>query len=377
MKKLFLLLPAIAFMATACDLPGGYSLNYLTIEKKGSSSGEDIPSGDESKILPIYVIWKNYNGDILEVDFNLKEGETPHYDSSTPKHPVDDIYTYSFAGWDKTPGPISKSTVYVATFTPVKRINVTWLNYDGKVLRTDYDLYKGQIPYYGADDPVRPSDAKYTYEFSGWDKTPGPIYESTTYQAQYNKTLRKYNISWYQADGSLIGTNKVDYGTTPSVPIGQVDIPENTEYADYKFEGWDKPVSTVTGDASYTAVISVQYFNTVDIEYKFNDTVHEIDNSMNDILKRVGRDVILCTPSCEGYNFDGWYLDSGYTKQITSIPNISDDMQVYGKFSLANYSISYDLDGGAWDVEFYTPAEIGQLFMAEFNAFAGTSLAFS
>ncbi len=54
--------------------------------------------------------------------------------------------------------------------------------------------------------------------------------------------------------------------------------------------------------------------------------------------------------SHEGYSFEGWYLDSAYTQEITACPtsNMS-DLTIYAKWSREIYSIAYYLNGGSFD----------------------------
>ena len=63
------------------------------------------------------VIWQNYNGDILEIDRDLKLGDIPTYDGETPeRNPKNDVI-YFFEGWSPEITPVEKNTTYTATFT--------------------------------------------------------------------------------------------------------------------------------------------------------------------------------------------------------------------------------------------------------------------
>ena len=49
----------------------------------------------------------------------------------------------------------------------------------------------------------------------------------------------------------------------------------------------------------------------------------------------------------EGYNFEGWYLDSQLTTKVTEIPaGNTEDVTVYAKWSPSEYKITYHLNGG-------------------------------
>ena len=57
-----------------------------------------------------------------------------------------------------------------------------------------------------------------------------------------------------------------------------------------------------------------------------------------------GDSVTLCTPTRTGEEFKGWYTDSKYTNQVTSITNMSDDVKLYAKW---NCVFDGDLTQGA------------------------------
>ncbi len=59
-----------------------------------------------------------------------------------------------------------------------------WKNYDGSVLKTD-TVKEGETPRYNGETPTKPNDYEFSYTFYGWEPNPSPIYQDTTYVAQY------------------------------------------------------------------------------------------------------------------------------------------------------------------------------------------------
>ena len=51
------------------------------------------------------------------------------------------------------------------------------------------------------------------------------------------------------------------------------------------------------------------------------------------------------TPTKEGYRFVGWYYDAAYTRPYDNAP-IYADTQLYAKFEINTYTITFDTDGG-------------------------------
>ena len=56
-------------------------------------------------------------------------------------------------------------------------------------------------------------------------------------------------------------------------------------------------------------------------------------------------------PAKVGYTFNGWYLDNGYKKPFDFETILLENTTLYAKFSINNYTVSYDLDEGDWGDE--------------------------
>jgi len=82
------------------------------------------------------------------------------------------------------------------------------------------------------------------------------------------------------------------------------------------------------------------------ISYVLNDSsVSRADNSAN-IVNTNGSRYELKSPKRKGYQFDGWYSNSGCSKRIKEIPstNISRSITVYAKWSPVKYKIKYNIN---------------------------------
>ena len=84
------------------------------------------------------VTWKNYNGALLEKDFDVKNGEMPSYDSKKPVHFDDKENYYVFAGWEPELTAVKKDATYTAKFEahPLTQVEESPDNYV-EVLPTD------------------------------------------------------------------------------------------------------------------------------------------------------------------------------------------------------------------------------------------------
>ena len=162
--------------------------------QQSSSTAPSSSSQTPSSSIPtetFTVTWQNYDGSILEIDYNVPYGTMPSYDYETPRKPSSAGMYYTFSGWSPTVVPATADATYTAQYTssssPAHIYSITWKNYDGTVLdvRT---CGEGSIPTYVGDTPRRPSSNGKYYTFSGWDPTPVPAYSDAIYTATFSES---------------------------------------------------------------------------------------------------------------------------------------------------------------------------------------------
>ncbi len=202
------------------------------------------------------VTWKNADGSVIKTE-KINEGIIPSYTGDEPVKASDDSHTYKFSGWSPEITPISKDTEYIATFTTTDIFTITWKNVDGSVLKVDKVL-AGATPEYKGDTPTKERDAENTYTFSGWSPNVVASTENTTYTAVFTSTTNKYKITWKNADGSVIKSEEVLYGTTPTYS-GDEPVKASDDAHSYKFNGWSPDITPVNKDTEYIAT-----FNAID-----------------------------------------------------------------------------------------------------------------
>lgn len=86
-------------------------LIYLLLFSSCSSNSAISSASDTFTIM-----WKNYDGSILEIDSGVKYGEIPTYNSDTPTRPQDNEFLYSFFKFEPDIEPAIKDTIYVASY---------------------------------------------------------------------------------------------------------------------------------------------------------------------------------------------------------------------------------------------------------------------
>jgi len=213
------------------------------------------------------VVWKNWDGTVLETDSNVPEGTLPTYDGTTPTRPETLEYRYSFDGWSPTVVPVTTDAEYTAQFTTTSLFTVIWRNWNGTVLETDVSVPEGTTPTYNGSTPTRADTESFTYEFSGWSPAVGPISGYTEYTAQFTATAM-YLVTWLNWDGTVLDTDKVPEGETPVYNGATPTRTMSVQYV-YTFTGWSPTIIPITEDSEYTAQFSHTYREYTDGEWAY------------------------------------------------------------------------------------------------------------
>lgn len=243
----------------------------------------------------VTVIWKNYNGDILQEDL-IAVGETPVYNGSTPTKEGTSHYTYVFNGWNPEVGPVMEATVYVAQFEAVvNKYTVTWVNSDGTELLSE-EIEYGIVPSYDGT-PTKPMTDAEIFTFAGWTPAISAVTQDVTYTATYTSEPRYYTVLWQNEDYTTLLSQQVAYGEIPNYPN---DPPTKADSDDsyFTFDGWSPAISTVVGDVVYTAVFKEHLL----ISYAINLQLIYIDASANsDSIIKASRTANVQLVAREGY----------------------------------------------------------------------------
>ena len=154
-------------------------------------------------------------------------------------HPENDTYYY----WDDT----------YEEWKEV-RFTITWKNYNGDIIQTadqdgnpqdSYEVPYGTQAEFLGNNPTRPQDIDYTYDFTGWSPTPGKVTSNVTYVATYTSKPRKYTIIFQNEGGTEIERHFLTHNQFPVCE----NVPTKVGYT----LQWSPALAAVIGDATYTA----------------------------------------------------------------------------------------------------------------------------
>ena len=163
--------------------------------------------------------------------------------------------------------------------------SVTFKDWDGTVLY-ETTCQVGNTPVYGVAEPTRDG-----YTFTGWTPALGAITGDTVYTATY-KGLP--TITFQNWDGTVLQQSTWAYGSTP-IYSGATPTKDGFEFA-----GWSPAITTVTGDAVYTATFNEQFTVTyLNYDGTTGTKTAKIDSG----------NTVSYVPTLEGYLFKGWTLN--------------------------------------------------------------------
>ena len=209
-----------------------------------------------------------------------------------------EVLYYYVSGFD--PETMGKLTIR-------ETLMVTWMNGDS-VLEIDSYVHPGSIPEYGGEVPVKEPDVGYTYSFRGWDPKPEAITGDTVYYARFSRSIRKYNVTWLNYDGSVAYQSEFEFGTYPIYGGNAQVKPPDDEYS-YTFRKWNPDYTEVSEDVIYRPEFT-QIPNQYNVTYMLNG-----EQTGSVLTKSYGETVTLRDdPIRDGFIFSGWLSDDAEIK---------------------------------------------------------------
>ena len=190
----------------------------------------------------------------------------------------------------------------------------------------DYNTIKGESAYeiaYNADAGQK----RFRY-YNSANVEDVALYKKSSY-TNYTTSCVTYTVTWKNYDGTIIETDEnVWYGTIPTYN-GVLPTKPATDQYNYIFAGWTPEVTSVTGDATYTATFS-ENVNTYTITFQNYDGA-ELQTSSVEYGITPTYDGATPTKAADAqytYTFNGWdpaiapaTTDATYTATYTTTIN--------------------------------------------------------
>ncbi len=305
------------------------------------------------------ITFLNYDMSVLgtaEVAYNGTPSNATYLAAVAPKtedpyKPDNSAFSFEFAGW-RLQGASSNGFAqvkgdqsYIAQFNQTtKKYKISFVDDDGETVLHYLQLEYGQTPSYTWANPSK-QEAEWTYSFTGW--TPATFSEvqgPQTYVANYNKTKRKYDITWVDGNGATLKTDQVAYGSTPSYS-GATPTKASTNDHSYVFNNtWSPAIVAVVGEATYTA-----QFNETPRQYRVTWDAATNGGTCGTEYSDFSYNAAIGTlpvASKEGHTFNGWFTSATGGTQITTATKVTADVTYHAQFTINTHKLAWNFDGG-------------------------------
>ncbi len=197
--------------------------------------------------------------------------------------------------------------------------------------------------------PTAPNKNGYTFE--GWEYNDVIINSDFLENIQINEDIYIY-ASWsiieYNIDYNLNGGESVSNPSTYTIEDENLPLLSPSKYG-YNFVGWQ------TNDGNIIDTINTKQCKDITLTAKWDLITHNVhynldggtNNSNNPTSFSQLEEIPLLAPEKRGYSFDGWYTDNNFTTKIEKISLYTEnDINLYAKFNINNYSIQFKSNGG-------------------------------
>lgn len=368
-----------------------YTYSFVDWTAAQTVGNDTVITANFSRSVNSYTVtWKN--GDtVLETDENVAYGSTPVYNGAQPTKESDNENIYTFSGWSPAISSVTGDITYIAQFTTTaNKHTVVFYDDDGVTELGRVVVGHGETAIYPNALPTKESTAEITYTFEKWvtakdeatEASFTNITEDKSVYAKYSTTARTYVVTFCDYDGTTISQINVAYGNAATAP-------GDPEREGYRFDGWDKAYSNITGEltvkATYVQQFTVEFLDydnsVIDTQlvdynesatapenptrnnYKFtgwntvfNNVVHDLtvkaeyirqykvtfldydETVLKEVMVDAGSTAVApSNPSKEGYIFDGW--DKAFA-------NVTSDLTVTATYKVKTYTVKFVMPDG-------------------------------
>ena len=276
------------------------------------------------------VVFKN-GSEILKTQY-VEYGKA----ATAPASPTREGYVFN--GWDKSFSSVKSALTVNALFTAAPKHQLI-VYVDGKVEISE-DVYEG------ASYTLPEAAEKPGYTFVGWYDNKGNYLgqpgESITISADISIEARystvSYTITFVDEDGSVIESGSVEYGSMPTAPKDPTKA--STAQYIYEFAGWTPEITTVKGNAVYTATYNAVVRNyTVTFADENGKALSSSSVAYGKMPTAPATEPTKAATAQYNYTFAGW---------TPELVKVTDDATYKATFTstLRNYTITFvDEDG--------------------------------
>lgn len=232
----------------------------------------------------VTVTFLNYDETVLDV-VEVNRGQTAVYEGETPTKPSTSEQTFVFTGWSEDVTNVRNDMEVIAQFSSnANAYEVKFYNQQALLWQTTLPF--GSPVVYEGTPPTYPGDARFNYEFIGWDLNrdgvvdPLPLSINTHIHATalYVARLNSYLVTFKSHQGRTLTQQTAYYGEE-AVYEGKTPfkLPENG--VNFVFKGWIPSVNFIISNLTTVA----EFDQGGDVPFITSDAQWQIGDDMFDI----------------------------------------------------------------------------------------------
>ena len=228
----------------------------------GDGISDEIPVSIDRNFTAKAIYTKEFTYKFVDQNNNIILEKTAEYNSlvlppflymdSDPNY----VYTVEYIDYHDGILLTEDLLFHVNVTKEAKKYTIKFIDQNGNLLQESILDY-GDMPVYNGQLPNIPSTSQYTY-IVGWNKEITKVTEDTIYRITINEIVNKYKVIFYDEDNTtVLDEQMVEYGIVPTYE-GKIPTKASDSKYTYTFVGWNKEITSVKGDATYTAVYSYE-----------------------------------------------------------------------------------------------------------------------
>ena len=297
-----------------------------------------------SSYIEYTVNFVNYDNSVIS-SAKYHYGDTVSVPETTPTKPADSASSYVFKGWSPEVSVVTGNATYVAQYEAVTTAyTVTFVDWNGALIDSRTYAYGDEVVL--PDNPTKPADETYTYEFAGWSPEVTTVKGNANYVAQYTPKFINYTVTFYDEDGSTVLSVKNDYHFGDKVVLPETPTKPSDDRFNYTFAGWSPEVAAVSGNASYIASYTSEY---VEYTVKF---VNYDDSLISEKVYHYGDAVEEPSEPSRDADMTYTYTFASWDKEISAVTGNVTYKAVYTP-TYIEYQIRFISEGKVLDTVSY------------------------
>ena len=354
-------------MKARVRLVAGLTLFALLLAGCASTNGGSSSGGDTNPPVTsdtFTVVWKNYDGSVLETDTNVEKGSMPSYDGAIPTRESTQQYSYAFEKWTPSLSVVVSDITYTATY--IETLTASKISFDldgGTTTSSTNPIYVSSIK----SEDFFFNVTKANYNFRGWSYNGQKIFdqkgnllfnptmvENMTFKAIFAQDAYLTIISNLNGAATISGEGAYAYNSYVDVNvnvsrgyifIGWYDYSSGALLSNqetYKYMMWSEDVTLEARFKYANYIMSVKSAHPLLGSVMIKGDYNYLEESTKTFDYLSGVTISAYTKTDE-YRFLGWFNESGNLVETNAVYTFAmpyNDYNLYARWDAPSFNVN-------------------------------------